>query len=109
MQIPNSIHVARIKGAVNPGSRCWALKSRVIQVAISPLPNRGISADGLHLSVYGGPRCIRVCDPNTCAPACQPASFTQAGLQYGYNVRNLITVTALGRLSSLQRSIRSEG
>jgi peptidoglycan/LPS O-acetylase OafA/YrhL/lysophospholipase L1-like esterase len=48
---------------------------------LDPLPNHGISSDGIHptSSPDGG---------------CNLAS---AGLQYGYNVRNLITLEALGR------------
>jgi hypothetical protein len=72
--------------------------------AVMPLPNRGISPDGIHLSVFGGPQCIRVCNPNTCAPGCRPANLTGAGLEYGYNERNLITVSTLVRLSSMRRS-----
>jgi hypothetical protein len=47
-----------------------------------PLPDRGISSDGLHPSV--GP--TSACD------------LTSAGLQYGFNVRNLISLEALDRL-----------
>ncbi|MDQ3369902.1 MAG: SGNH/GDSL hydrolase family protein, partial [Myxococcota bacterium] len=45
------------------------------------LPARGLAADGLHPSTAPG-------------GACQ---LTTAGLQYGYNVRNLISVEALAR------------
>jgi peptidoglycan/LPS O-acetylase OafA/YrhL len=45
------------------------------------LPGRGISQDGLHPSTAPGGACV----------------LTSAGLQYGYNVRNLITVEALAR------------
>jgi hypothetical protein len=71
--------------------------------ALAPLPNAGLAADGLHLSVYGGPDCVGPCDPNTCAPACEPANFTPAGLGYGADARNLVTVALLRRLSRLQR------
>lgn len=47
-----------------------------------PLANRGISSDGLHPST--GP--TSTCD------------LTSAGLQYGFNVRNLISLEALDRV-----------
>jgi hypothetical protein len=76
--------------------------------ALYPLPAHGLDAKGLHLSVFGGPQCAGPCDPSTCAPLCEPANFTPAGLRYGYNVRNLATLLALARLSSLERSPRAE-
>lgn len=48
---------------------------------LDALPNRGISADGLHPTVSPSGGCV----------------LTSDGLQYGYNVRNLITLEALGR------------
>jgi hypothetical protein len=77
--------------------------------AVMPLPNSGISSDGIHLSLYGGPQCIRVCNPNTCAPGCQPANLTPAGLEYGYNIRNFLTVATLGRLSSARPKAGGDG
>ncbi len=67
--------------------------------AVVGLPNQGLSSDGIHLSVYLGPQCIRVCNPKTCAPTCQPANFSSAGLQFGYDIRNLITLLTLRRVS----------
>jgi peptidoglycan/LPS O-acetylase OafA/YrhL/lysophospholipase L1-like esterase len=49
--------------------------------ALEPLPGRGISDDGLHPSVAPDGGCV----------------LTAAGLQYGYNVRNLLTLEALDR------------
>jgi lysophospholipase L1-like esterase len=49
---------------------------------LAPLPNRGISSDGIHPSVDPSGACL----------------LTGAGLQYGYNVRNLLTLEALGRI-----------
>jgi lysophospholipase L1-like esterase len=49
--------------------------------ALEPLPGRGISGDGLHPSVAPDGGCV----------------LTAAGLQYGYNVRNLLTLEALDR------------
>jgi hypothetical protein len=48
-----------------------------------PLPQQGLGSDGLHLNVKGGG-----CD------------LTSAGLQYGFNVRNLVTLEALGRVKA---------
>jgi peptidoglycan/LPS O-acetylase OafA/YrhL len=48
---------------------------------LDALPNRGISSDGLHPTVSPNGGCV----------------LSAAGLQYGYNVRNLITLEALGR------------
>jgi peptidoglycan/LPS O-acetylase OafA/YrhL len=48
---------------------------------LEALPNRGISSDGLHPTVSPSGGCVLSAD----------------GLQYGYNVRNLITLEALGR------------
>jgi hypothetical protein len=72
--------------------------------ALYPLPRRGMSSDGLHPSLYS-PGCANSCDPLTCAPSCQPANFTPAALRYGYNMRNLITLTTLRHV----HKIASEG
>jgi peptidoglycan/LPS O-acetylase OafA/YrhL len=48
---------------------------------LEALPNRGISSDGLHPSVSPSGGCV----------------LTSDGLQYGYNMRNLISVEALAR------------
>ncbi len=48
---------------------------------LGALPNRGISSDGLHPTVAPDGGCV----------------LTTAGLQYGYNVRNLLTLEALAR------------
>ncbi len=48
---------------------------------LEPLPNRGISSDGLHPSVSPSGACV----------------LSSAGLAYGYNVRNLVTLQALAR------------
>jgi hypothetical protein len=74
--------------------------------ALIRLPDWGSAADRIHLSVFGGPECVHICDPSTCAPACQPANFTRAGLGYGYNVRNLTTAVLLKRLFEISRARR---
>jgi peptidoglycan/LPS O-acetylase OafA/YrhL len=49
---------------------------------LAPLLNRGISSDGIHPTSAPSGGCV----------------LTSAGLQYGYNVRNLLTLEALGRV-----------
>ncbi|MBL8954212.1 MAG: SGNH/GDSL hydrolase family protein [Myxococcaceae bacterium] len=52
--------------------------------ALSPLASHGLGADGVHLDVYfPGAR--------------RPCVFTPAGLAFGHNVRNLVTLEALDR------------
>jgi hypothetical protein len=48
--------------------------------------NHGVSSDGVHPNLYGN-----------CAPpvGCASATFTTAGLRYGYNIRNYTTIKAL--------------
>ncbi len=50
-------------------------------LALATLPGRGISSDGIHPSV----------SPDG------PCKLTAAGLAYGYNMRNLVTLAALDR------------
>ncbi|MBA2543113.1 MAG: SGNH/GDSL hydrolase family protein, partial [Deltaproteobacteria bacterium] len=52
--------------------------------ALEPLPNNGISSDQLHPSAAPGGGCV----------------LTTAGLQYGYNMRNLVTLEALARVDA---------
>ncbi|NVB82475.1 MAG: acyltransferase family protein [Kofleriaceae bacterium] len=49
--------------------------------ALEPLPNRGISSDGIHPSIAPSGGCI----------------LNATGLQYGYNMRNLLTLEVLAR------------
>ncbi|HVP65916.1 MAG TPA: GDSL-type esterase/lipase family protein [Anaeromyxobacteraceae bacterium] len=59
-----------------------------------PLPNNGLSGDDVHPSVCTdtvGETCRFDATPSTCAPS-QPWN------QYGYNVRNLVTLDALDRV-----------
>jgi hypothetical protein len=69
--------------------------------ALVPLPDHGLTSDRLHLSVSGWPTCASPCDPNLCAPACRSANFTNAGLKYGSDTRNLITLRTLRRLAAI--------
>ena len=58
--------------------------------ALSSLPGQGLGPDQIHPSVEPLP------DGGT-----TPADFTSAGLQYGFDVRNLLTVQALDRLRQI--------
>jgi GDSL-like Lipase/Acylhydrolase family len=51
------------------------------------LVNEGISGDGIHPNVYGG-----------CAPHCESTDFSAAGLRYGFNMRNLVSLEALEKV-----------
>lgn len=77
--------------------------------AFDPLPGQGISTDHIHPSVFGGPSCLGYCDPNSCAPACSSASFTAAGLKYGHDQRNLLTLETLDRLRRANEQPRVGG
>jgi hypothetical protein len=50
---------------------------------LQDLPNNGLEEDGLHLTWTDATREIRL---------------TEAGLQYGYNIRNLVTMQALDKV-----------
>ena len=49
--------------------------------ALAPLPDQGITSDGLHPTAAPAGACV----------------LTAGGLQYGYNTRNLVTLEALAR------------
>jgi hypothetical protein len=66
--------------------------------ALAPLPQAGLF-DGIHLSVSGWPGCAAPCDPSFCEPSCFAANFGPAGLRYGSDRRNLITLLTLRRLA----------
>lgn len=53
-----------------------------LYVATDPLVDHGLGADGLHGNVYA-------------AGGAQPCVFSAAGLGFNYNLRNLISITAL--------------
>ncbi|MBP6835339.1 MAG: hypothetical protein KA978_31430, partial [Deltaproteobacteria bacterium] len=57
--------------------------------ALQTLPSHGVSPDRIHPSVYvtGG--------------STEPAYFTEAGLRYGYNMRNLTAIQMLDRMRRL--------
>jgi len=52
-----------------------------LYAAIDPLPEHGLSSDGLHLRAYGQGACL----------------LTDEGLQWGYNMRNLVALEVLDR------------
>ena len=54
-----------------------------LERALRALPDHGLGPDGLHMTAYGGTG--RAC------------ALTPAGLRYGFNVRNLVTLEALDR------------
>ncbi len=49
--------------------------------AVDPLPEHGLSGDGIHLRAFGGGACV----------------LSEDGLQWGYNMRNLVALQGLGR------------
>jgi hypothetical protein len=53
------------------------------------LPDHGLGSDRIHPSTYVGPRGTDACD------------FTADGLAHGYNLRNLLTLQALKRVSDI--------
>lgn len=57
--------------------------------AMQPLPRHGVSDDGIHPSVF-----VNRGDP-------EAGTFTDAGLMYGYNMRNLTAILMLDRLRNL--------
>jgi len=61
--------------------------------ALVPLPNNGLSSDGIHPSVAP-------------AGACQ---LTSEALGYGYNARNLLTLEALARIRAALAGTPSDG
>lgn len=58
--------------------------------ALQPLPARGLDGDGIHPNVYRNNG-----DP-------QAGNFGAAGLRFGYNTRNLVTLLALDRVRAVQ-------
>jgi hypothetical protein len=59
-----------------------------IYVAIDPLPGHGLAGDGLHLEAYSEGACI----------------LDAAGLEHGYNQRNLVVLEGLDRLRTTLES-----
>lgn len=69
-------------------SRCLPMID--LHAALAPLPAHGIGGDGVHPTV------------EMIAGKSASGDFTAAGLEYGYNVRNLLTIQMLDRLRSLR-------
>jgi hypothetical protein len=57
-----------------------------LHLAMNPLPDRGLASDGIHNNIY-------VLDGWT-----RPCHFTPEGLQFGHNLRNMITLESLDRV-----------
>ena len=76
-------------GAYNAVNRGLAQHHQVpfldMHLALDPLPNHGLSSDGIHVNGYSGGACI----------------LTDEALEYGYNMRNLISVEALDRMKQV--------
>ena len=58
--------------------------------ALQPLPQRGVSEDGVHPSIYRRP-----------GGGTEAAYFTPDALAYGYNVRNLLTLATLAHVRAV--------
>jgi hypothetical protein len=76
-------------GAYNAVNRGLAQYHQVpfldMHLALDPLPGHGLSGDGIHVNGYSGGACV----------------LTAEALEYGYNMRNLISVEALDRLKQV--------
>jgi hypothetical protein len=95
--IPDRIdtpHSIRRQPAYNAAIRDIAAAEHVplldYWAALQPLPNRGLQADGLHPTIY---------------PAGHgwqgSVTFTATGLQYGWNLRNYLTLVMLARVKAV--------
>jgi len=60
----------------------WQIPFIDLHLAMDPLEGHGLASDGIHLNGYSSGSC----------------QLTEAGLAYGYNVRNLIVLEAFDRL-----------
>jgi hypothetical protein len=58
--------------------------------ALQPLPQHGVSEDGVHPSIYRRP-----------GGSTEAAYFTVPALAYGYNVRNLVTLATLAHVRAV--------
>lgn len=95
--IPDRLDGARPRALVaawNNGVRELAFTRHLPLVdywlALQPLPNKGLSDDGIHPSVYESNG-----DP-------QSGALNAEGLRFGYNMRNLVTLQALERLRAVE-------
>ena len=92
----DELNAARSTGSPPPG----AFRLMNLWRALEPAAESGCRADGVHLSVYRGPRVHRTLQSQHVRarlPAGEP--HRRPGSAHGYNVRNLITLLALSRLS----------
>jgi peptidoglycan/LPS O-acetylase OafA/YrhL len=79
---PDADHrVALFDGVVRALAQGYSLPLVDFHAALASLPDEGISADGIHPTVAPAGACV----------------LTAAGLAYGYNLRNLVSLEALAR------------
>jgi hypothetical protein len=91
----DSTELASRVGAYNDAIRSIASTRRIPLVdywaALQPIARNGLDDDGIHPSAYFADGYYDACN------------LTDAGLQYGYDVRNLVSVDMLARLRDLVR------
>jgi hypothetical protein len=78
--------IPRLNLAVRAVAQARQIPMVDLHLAIRDLPDRGLSADEIHPSVYRSDGARRACN------------FEPAGLMYGYNWRNLLTIQAFAGL-----------
>ncbi len=74
--------VSTYNAAIRGMAQAWQIPFIDIHKATAELDGYGLAGDGIHLNAYSGGACM----------------LTEAGLEYGYNVRNLIVLEALDRV-----------
>lgn len=70
-------------------ARARAIPFIDFHAAMSGLPSAGLARDGVHPNVYRSGGRTRPCD------------FSEEGLEYGYNIRNLLVLEALAALTEI--------
>lgn len=78
-------------------ARARALPFIDFHAAMSELPKAGLARDGVHPNVYRSAGRTRPCD------------FTEDGLEYGYNIRNLLVIETLAELMRITDLLQGEG
>lgn len=96
----NEATTERLNAGLIPLARSLHVPVINLWRAIARLPGEGLW-DTVHLNVSGWPGCASACDPNQCAPTCFAANFSRAGLRYGSDTRNLITLLTLRRITAV--------
>jgi len=77
-----NLWVHTFNAAIRGMAQKWQVPFIDLHLAVDTLNRHGLSGDGLHLNGYPRGACL----------------LTEEGLEYGYNVRNLIVLTALDRV-----------